>query len=233
LSVHPDDRDRVNQYVYDARSNTQEAHDRVIEYRYKGKNMETYQWASQAFTVVYDENGKEDAIVFTVRDITARKKEEEKLLALIDQLGKKVKEYALNLEEKNAALRVLLKQNQDKKQEIEEIVLLNIKARVLPVVEKLKRYKAKDLQKYIGVLETNLQQITSPFSSRVTSKHLNFSPQEIQVANYVMHGKTTKEIAELMALSSKTIDFHRAKIRKKAGLTNRKNSLRSFLLSLQ
>jgi PAS domain S-box-containing protein len=233
LSVHPDDRERVDKYIRDARCNKQGSEDRVIEYRLKMKNEKEFRWVSQAFTVLFDKEGKADSIVFTVRDISARKKEEKKLLELIDQLEKKVKEYALNLKEKNATLRVLLKQNQDKKQEIEERVLLNVKETVLPVVDKLKRYNAKDIQKYIGVLETNLQQVTSSFSSRVTSKRLNFSPQEIQVANYVMHGKTTKEIAELMALSSKTIDFHRAKIRKKTGLTNRKMSLRTFLLFLQ
>jgi len=233
LAVHPDDREKVKKIVYDARSNKHAAEDRVIEYRLKVKGEKEYRWVSQTATVVFDDNDKADYIIFTVRDITERKKEEEKLLELIDQLEKKVKDYALNLEEKNAALRVLLKQNQEEKEKTEERVLLNMKEVVLPVIEKLKRYRAKDFQKYIGVLEKNLQQVTSSFSSRVTSKHLNFSPQEIQVANYVMHGKTTKEIAELMALSNKTIDFHRAKIRKKTGLTNRKKSLRTFLLSLQ
>jgi DNA-binding CsgD family transcriptional regulator len=48
-----------------------------------------------------------------------------------------------------------------------------------------------------------------------------------------MHGKTTKEIAELMGLAERTIDFHRAKIRKKMGLVNKKESLRTHLLSFQ
>ena len=100
-------------------------------------------------------------------------------------------------------------------------------------VDKLKDGRLNGIQNHVDVLESNLNQITSSFSSRVTSKHLNLSHQELQVSNYIIHGKTTKEIAELMGLSSKTIDFHRAKIRKKAGISNRKKNLRTFLLSLQ
>ena len=88
------------------------------------------------------------------------------------------------------------------------------------------------MQEHVGILESNLNQITSSFSSRLTSTHLNLSHQELQVSNYVIHGKTTKEIADLMGLSIRTIDFHRANIRKKLGLTNKKDNLRKHLLSL-
>jgi DNA-binding CsgD family transcriptional regulator len=55
----------------------------------------------------------------------------------------------------------------------------------------------------------------------------------MQVANLVKHGKTTKEIAEYLNLSSKTIDSHRKNIRRKMGIRSKKSNLRSYLLSLQ
>ena len=45
--------------------------------------------------------------------------------------------------------------------------------------------------------------------------------------------KTTKEIAGLMNLSIKTIEFHRENIRTKIGIKNKKINLRTFLLASQ
>jgi DNA-binding CsgD family transcriptional regulator len=55
---------------------------------------------------------------------------------------------------------------------------------------------------------------------------------EIQVANLVQQGKATKEIAEVLHLSAKTIASHRKNIRTKIGIKHTKTNLRSYLLSL-
>jgi len=232
LAVHPADREEVVKQIEDSISGGREGKGRVVEYRAKVEKGKGYRWLSQANTVVFDKNDQAVAVVGNVRDITERKRAEEKLLALVDQLERKIKEYAINLEEKNAALRVLLKQNREERSKIEEKVHLNMKELILPVVDKLKFGRLNDMQKHLVILESNLNQITSSFSSKVTSRHLNLSHQELQISNYIIHGKTTKEIAELMGLSNRTIDFHRANIRKKLGLTNKKNNLRTKLLSL-
>jgi DNA-binding CsgD family transcriptional regulator len=138
------------------------------------------------------------------------------------------------LEEVNTALRVLLKRREEDKSELEEKVLSNVKDLVLPYVERLKKTPLNNHQKSCAeVLESNLTDIVSPFSRRLSSKYLGLTPTEIRVANLVKDGKTTKEIAEFMNISGKTVETHRDCIRKKMGIKHKKANLRTHLLSLE
>ena len=134
----------------------------------------------------------------------------------------------------NAALKVLLRQREEDRIELEEKVSLNVRELVLPNLDKLKKTKLDERQTaYVEILESNLNDITSPLIRRLSFKYLNLTPKEIQVANLVKQGRTTKEIAELLNLAKKTIDFHRENIRKKLEINNKKANLRSHLLSME
>jgi PAS domain S-box-containing protein len=163
------------------------------------------------------------------RDITKKKKTEKALKARDEKLGFK----NLKLEEVNTALRVLLKKRDEDKNELEKKILSNMKELVEPYLERLKKSGLSNRQMaYLSILESNLQDIISPFNQNLNARYMSLSPTEIQVANLVKNGKTTKEIAELMHLSPRTIEFHRDNIRRKMGLKNKKANLRSFLLTL-
>ena len=139
-----------------------------------------------------------------------------------------------SLEEMNTALRVLLKRRDEDKTELEEKVLVNVRELVLPFLKKVKngRLDAEQMA-YIGVLESNLNDIISPFLRTLSSKYSNLTPTEIHVTNLIREGTTNKEMANFMNLSIRTIDFHRENIRKKLGIKNRKTNLRTHLLSIQ
>jgi DNA-binding CsgD family transcriptional regulator len=101
-------------------------------------------------------------------------------------------------------------------------------------LKKLKKTRLDDIQKtYLGIIESNLDDIISPFVRGSSINLLDFTPTELQVANLVKQGKITKEIASILNLSPKTIEFHRDNIRKKMGIKNRKINLRTHLLSLE
>tara|TARA_Y100000294_G_C8559401_1_gene338495 strand:+ start:840 stop:2021 length:1182 start_codon:yes stop_codon:yes gene_type:complete len=138
-----------------------------------------------------------------------------------------------HLVEINTALRVLLKRRDEDKTELEDKVLLNVKELVEPYLEKLRKTELGERQKaYLSILESNLNDIISPFSNSLSSRYLNLTPTEIQVANLVKLGKTSKEIAKLRSLSSKTVEFHRDNIRKKLGIKKKKANLTSYLSNI-
>ncbi len=146
--------------------------------------------------------------------------------------GVELEMKTIGLKEANTALKVLLKQREVDKTELEEKVLLNVRELVLPYLEKLKKKKMNDKQRaYIGILESNLNDIVSPFVHGLSSKLIKLSPTELQVTNLIKQGKTTKEIADIMNLATSTIDFHRNNIRKKLGIRNKKTNLRTYLSS--
>ena len=138
----------------------------------------------------------------------------------------------IGLGEANTALKVLLKQREEDKIELEEKVLLNVRELVLPYLEKLKMKKLGEKQRtHIGIVESNLNDIVSPFVHGLSSKLIKLSPTELQVTNLIKQGNTTKEIAEIMNLATSTIDFHRNNIRHKIGIKNKRINLKTYLSS--
>ncbi len=138
------------------------------------------------------------------------------------------------LEETNIALRVLLRQRDEDKKRIEETIYVNVDRLVLPYVEQLLQGRLSDKQKTLTeVIDTNLRDIVSPFLRSLTTVHTMLTPQEIEVANMVRSGRSSKEIAEVLGISVSGVDFHRKKLRQKLGLTNSPKNLRSYLLSLE
>ncbi len=176
-----------------------------------------------------DKEGKPTAVLEISRDTTEHK---QAALVLIER-GKELENKTHELEEVNAALRVLLKHRDEDKKDLEDKVVSNVKKLVFPYVEKLNNSRLNDRQMvYLNIIKSNLEDIIAPFLQQLSSKYSDLTPNEIQVAGFVKDGKTTKEIAELLNSSTGTIDFHRNNLRKKLGLRNTKTNLRFFLLHL-
>lgn len=137
------------------------------------------------------------------------------------------------LEEANTALKVLLQHREEDKTTLKEQVLTNVRKLVLPYLENLKHLHLNENQAaQVKIAEENLKKIVSPFLRNLTSRYLELTPREIQVANLVKEGKTTKEMTEILNISATAVDFHRKNLRSKFGIKNKKTNLMAFLSAL-
>lgn len=168
-------------------------------------------------------------VVVSHEEITALKLTEEALR----ESEARLTEQKVELEEANIALKVLLKQREGDKGDLEQKVITNVKEMVLPYVEKLKRVnlKAKD-KRVVEIIESHLQDIISPMMQKLANANIILTPQEIQVASLVKDGKSSKEIADILNVAETTVHFHRKNLRKKFGLSNSQTNLRSYLISI-
>ncbi|MBW1724539.1 MAG: response regulator transcription factor [Deltaproteobacteria bacterium] len=138
-----------------------------------------------------------------------------------------------SLEEMNIAMKILLKKREEDKIELEDNVLTNVKELVMPFVDKFRKTQLDEQQKtFLSIIESNLNEIISPFTRRLSLEYLRLTPSEIQIANMTKHGNTSKKIAKIMNISPRTVDTHKKNIRRKIGLEGKRANLRSYLLSL-
>jgi PAS domain S-box-containing protein len=138
-----------------------------------------------------------------------------------------------NLQETNTALKVLLKRRDLDKHEFEDHVMYNVKELILPFMDRLKAVTSDERQQaYLSILESNLSDITTAFSRRLSLEYYGLTPSELKVANFIRQGKRTHEIASLLGLSKRTIDAVRMSIRRKLRIQNKRVNLRTFLMSI-
>lgn len=163
------------------------------------------------------------------REIAERKRVEKKL----KENEKELKDKSAALKEVNTALNVLLKNREEDQVHMEDIIVANVKDLVLPFLEKLSRSQLDEKQAtYVDIIQANISNIVSPFLRQIPMKFFDLTPTEIQIADLVRKDKTTKEIAQILNASAKTIEAHRNRLRKKLGLTNQRIQLRDYLMTL-
>jgi PAS domain S-box-containing protein len=173
-------------------------------------------------------------------DVTDMKSVEQALQTSRDELESRVRERTeelaasnRELQEVNAALRVLLKKRAADRSELEKKVVYNIRELVLPNLERLKRTSLTRKQALCTeLLEFNLAEVVAPITHALSTHGVGLTPAEIQMTNLVKLGRRTKEIAEMLNVSPKTVETHRKSIRRKLGIQNKSVNLRTYLLSL-
>jgi PAS domain S-box-containing protein len=117
------------------------------------------------------------------RDVTDRKQYENKLL-----------KQRKKLEERNIALRVILRESEITKDELEKNVLSNIKGLLLPYLTELEsKLKDEDQHFLVNIINENINEITSLFTRKLKLEIEDLTPKEIQIADLIKQGKTNKD----------------------------------------
>jgi len=161
------------------------------------------------------------------------RKAHDKLEYRVKERTKELEVKTKSLEEITIAMEVLLKKRKKDKADVENNVLINVKGLIEPYIQKMRTTELNHRQETIlSIIESNLNEIISPFTRKMTLKYLNLTPQEIKIANLIKHGNSSKKIADLLNISPRTVETHRKNIRSKIGLDGKKANLRSHLLSL-
>jgi PAS domain S-box-containing protein len=183
-------------------------------------------WATAS--PLFDRNGRVIGAIESARDITDHKEMEETLR----EREKELETKSLDLQEKNTALKVLLKHREEDQKEFGVNILSNLKELVFPYLEKLKNSPLNEMQRtHMSILEAHLEEIGAPFLRRLASEFANLSPMERQIASLIRDGKRNKEISEILGVSPNTISTHRYHLRTKLGLKHKHINLVSYLQS--
>ena len=224
-NIHPDDVNRLTE----ANKRAFETNRFNEEFRTYNEKKGEWRWVQAISTGGVNKKGWNRYVNGILIDITERKVSEEALKSKERELETK----ANKLEDINTALNVLLEKRKVDQIELEEKIVLNVENLIKPYLEKLRQGSLDDRKKNIlNIIQSNLDEIISPFTRNLSSRHYNLTPKEIQIANFIRQGTTNKEIAEILFLSVKTVEFHRDNIRKKLGIKNKKINLTSHLSSI-
>jgi len=158
-------------------------------------------------------------------------REREEAEAALRRKEEELQAQARHLEEVNTAMGVLLEHREAEKIRVQQDVAANVQKLVLPYLKRMEELKPSgELKTYLEIVRSNLQDLTVPLARSLFAQ-FGLTPTEMRVADLIRHGKSTKEIADLLSVSANAVSVHRHSIRKKLGLLKRKINLRSHLQS--
>lgn len=180
-------------------------------------------WQELFAIPILDSNHEVLGVLEYVRDITVVFKISNQLNGLLQRFEK--------LKQENEAFSHLLSQRRVEIEVLEATITTNMERFVRPSLDILKKELApNDLE----LVESLINEIVYPITRRRSTRVEQLTSRELQIATLIKEGKTSKAIANTLCITLKTVEYHRANIRRKLGLANtpeHKMNLRNYLIS--
>ncbi len=136
------------------------------------------------------------------------------------------------LHDMNTTLTVLLKRRDEEHLDIRKDLAAKTAELVVPLLKKAENKVSGTAQNYLATAQENLRSLFAQHSHDTILINAKLAPRELQVVNYIKQNKSSKDIAEILDLSVRTVESYREKIRKKLGIQSQKKNLKKFLTSL-
>jgi len=182
---------------------------------YHGPQREIQGWQRLIVFPLCDGNGKIVGAIEYVEDITKEK--------VLEAEVEKLRVTERLLRGQVALLGELLEKEKEEKRHQEEERRRLFAAGIRPLLSLLREALSSEIQRML--LDTLEKALDSLCGGEDTSQAPSLTPREWEVARLLAQGLTSKEIAEVLSISKKAVDFHRGNIRKKLGIQKTKESL--------
>jgi len=195
-----------------------------VKLRMRDGEIREFLWS----TVIQRVKG-EACLLSVLVDVSDLKQTQEKLAAINQELELR----SMELSETNAALKVLLKQRDEDKKDLESRVWHNIKKMIMPHLFNLRQSGLNNTQQaHLDVVVGRLGDIASGLGQKLGYHAYGLTARELEIVGHIVEGKTNKDIADILCISVHSVESHRFSIRKKLGLLGKKKNLRAHLLAL-
>jgi PAS domain S-box-containing protein len=171
-------------------------------------------------------SGREYMFAFA-RDITERKRAEDQLLKLNEQL---LAERAA-LDDKNVALREVLGHLEQEMKQYKHEICDSVEKLVFPAVTRLSEGDGRLGKREVAALKDALGAILQKDIDRFAGNMAKLSPRELDICELIKSGRSSKEVSEELNISTQTVHTHRNAIRRKLQIKNKAVNLAAYLRS--
>ncbi len=165
-------------------------------------------------------------VLTIMSDVTERTLAEQRLEEAHDALTAE----RTMLEHKNVALKEVIGQVEERRQNSGQRLRENVESLVLPVVKTISSVLGDKDRYLIDLLETSLGSLLDPVANW-QRQHSDLSPREREICGMIKQGFRSKDIAKVFNTSEGTVEQQRKGIRRKLGLRGSGGNLTSYLRS--
>jgi len=222
--VHPEDQKRFQQLRQEAGASGPVSMD--IPLRLLRTDGTEVSVEVTAISIQYD---GQPARLVICRDVSRH----QHMQAALEKSQLALTEKTNRLEEVNRALKVMLDHREVEKRAIEQNIVSWINKFVQPYLERLTAMPlTNEARTYLDIVQANLKDLLTPLAQHRSARYAELTPTEVDVAELIRQGLSSKEIASRLNVSPSAVAFHRTNIRKKFGILHKKKNLRSYLGAL-